>query len=255
MAIPSTGGPWATNGYADVDSRLLERGGTVAVLIRDYRGSATNMSPSGFSPFAADGQPRTDMFAVKLQNGVWTVNGATNQGWWNFGAFSERNGPEKRATVRNDDYMILQSNWPYDSSLISEGVQVRLTPVDTLKPAIDRIRNNLPLTDSTGAIVVDPFGEPGYFVGKPVESEAVERQLLLLRETKKGGKTVVTATGYPLVKLTDIGNAKMDKQAADAPELGFTALPDPYFVDQSGVPVIQGHWVAGAGWLALAPGS
>ena len=255
MTIPATGTEWASGGYADIDSRFLERGGLVAALIRDYGGADTNISPDVFSPFAIDGTPRADMFVCTRVDGVWTLNNATNEGWWNFGAFEEKKGPERRPSSKHDDFMVLQSNWPFDSDLTSEGETVRFTAVETLKPLLKRIKNNLPLVDSNGSILVEDVGESGYGIGKPVEADAVERQLLLLRKRSKGGKTIYTCDGFPLVKLTDIGNAKKDKTDADAAELTFTVLPDPYFVDVDGTPLVHYTWVAGDGWTSMLPGS
>lgn len=262
MAIPATGTEWKTGGFGDVDSTFLERGGLVAALIRDYRGADTDISPydsvlntDGFTPFAQDGKPRDDLFAITRVDGVWTINQTANEGWWLLGAFGEKNGPERRPNTKNDDFMILQSNWPFDSDLVSEGETVRFTAVETLKPLLKRIRYNLPLTDSNGTILVEDVGVDGYGLGKPVEADLVERQLLILRKRSKAGKTVYTCDGYPLVKLTDIGNSKKDKTQADAAETTWTVLPDPYFVDTDGTPLITYTWVGGDGWNDLLPGS
>ena len=42
-AQPGTGTTWDAGGYNDIDSRLVERGGLQAVLVRDYRGADTDI--------------------------------------------------------------------------------------------------------------------------------------------------------------------------------------------------------------------
>lgn len=251
MAIPVTGTEWKTSGAVDIDSRFLERGGNVAVFIRDYRGAATDISPASFSPFAQDGRIRDDLLAYKRTAGVWALNETANEGWWALGAFQEKKGPERRPNTKNDDFLVLQSNWPFDSDLTGEGEVVRLTPVETLKPLVKRIRYNLPITDSDGTPLVEDLGEDDFFVGKPVEADPVQRQLLLLRRRAQTGGEVLTAEPFPLVKLTDIGTSKKDKQDADAAELSFTVIPDPYFVDVDGTPIVTGVWIAGDAWTDM----
>jgi hypothetical protein len=90
MPIPLTGTTWDGGGFSAVDSRFNTRGGLAAVLIRDNRGSATNISPWAagapptrlFSPFAQDGKPRSDLFAVVRVNGEWVTNPVSNEGFW-----------------------------------------------------------------------------------------------------------------------------------------------------------------------------
>lgn len=267
MAIPATGTTYKAGGYGTVDNRFYARGGLCAVLMRDNRGIATNMSPYAagtpptpyWAPFASDGQLRNDMFAWVRNSGLWQLNGTTNDGWWLLGAQDERGGPERKPAIKHDDAMILQSNFPFDTDLTGEGISISFTGVEVINPLLKRLRMNLPLSDPSGNPIVELPGKPGFVLSKPLDADAIDRQLLLIFARRKQGKWIYTAEGYPWVKLTDIGNIKRDKTGADAAALTFTALPDPYMVDidptlapgNNLVPVMYSEWTAGDGWTAL----
>jgi hypothetical protein len=74
-----------------------------------------------WSPFALDGKWRDDLCAFKRTNGVWTVNGSSNEGFHIAGAFKEGDGPSTKPNIREDDFMVLQSNFPFDSDVVEEG--------------------------------------------------------------------------------------------------------------------------------------
>lgn len=260
MAIPATGTTWKAGGFNDVDSRFLERGGLIAALVRDARGSATDLSSHDsngdvkWSPFAEDGQLRDDLFAFKKVDGFWVTNPDPNEGFHLVGAFKEGDGPSKKASLDVDDYMIEQSNYPFDSLLTKEDEPFSFTGVETAKPLLRRLRYNLPLSDANGNVLVEDPGQFGATFAKPLEADFVDRQVLLLRARKVSGKFIYSCTGYALVRLTDIGEAKMGKKDADAAELTFKPLPDGIFmskVDGEVVPVIKCDWMAGDGWAAI----
>lgn len=272
MTIPSTGTTWKQAGLDKVDNRFYDRGGKAAVLIRDNRGVATNVSPyqAGspntpyFSPFAQDGQLRDDLFAMIEVDGIWQVNPDVNQGWWLAGALDDRGGPDRKANIRHDDAMILQSTFPFDTDLTGEGLTIQFTPVEVNKPLIRRLRMNLPLADSAGNSLVEGFGGASYNISKPVDGDDPDRQIMLLFERQKGGKSIWRAELYPLVKNTDIGNYKRDKTAPDAASLTYTVLPDSQHVDLDPtlsrsdalngllIPALYSEWVGGDGWTAIA---
>lgn len=251
MAIPSTGTDWETGGFNDVDSRFFLRGGRQAVCIRQTRDTATDMSPASWSPFALDGTLRDDLFAVQRSSGYWVTNPDANEGFWLLGAFKEGNGPSEEEKLNNDDFMIEQMNQPYDSDIIKEDVMIKVTPVETLRPFLKRIRHNLPLLDESGNIIVEDPGQLNAFWGTPIDTDPVEWQLLTLHARRKGGKTIVDAKGYPLCKVVDKGASKMDKKDSDGAEITFKPLPDGIMVDLAGRPILFGEWVAGDGWTAL----
>jgi hypothetical protein len=268
MAIPSTGTDFKGGGFVNVDNRFASRGQLAAVLVRDNRGAATNISPYSagtpsptvnFSPFALDGTLRNDLFAYELVNGQWEFNHAANMGFWLVGAFEERSGPDRKGSIRHDDVMILQSNFPFDTDLTAEGITVAFTGIEVFKPFMMRLRLNLPLNDVNGNIIVE---QPGHQVilSKPTEADPVDRQLLLIFARKRPGGYVYSVEAYPLARLTDIGARKRSKTDQDAAMLTFTVLPDPYYVDLdpaaplSGnlVPALYSEYVGGSAWTAMA---
>ncbi len=265
MSIPATGTTWSGAGLSDVDSQFLERGKLVSVLVRDARGADTDISPhtsagaTNWSPFAADGKWRGDLFAHHKVNGYWLANTSPNEGFHLAGAFKDGDGPTSKPNVKNDDFMILQSNFPFDSDITEEGEPFSFTTVETAKPVVRRLRYNLPLSDVNGLDIVELPGTPeagGW--GRPLDGDNVGRQVLEVREIKKNGLPFYKVDGYALCKLTDIGNSKKDKKDSEATELTFQPLPDGYFMAmQDGVyrPVLKYTWVGGAAWDEMADSS
>lgn len=260
MAIPATGTTWKAGGFNDVDNRFLERGGLIAALVRDARGSATNITPTDengtvlWSPFAEDGQLRDDLFAFKKVDGFWVTNPEANEGFHLVGAFKEGDGPKKKGSLDTDDYMIEQSNSPFDSIITKEEETFSFTAVETLKPAWKRLRNNLRLNDANGVSLCEDPGLQNAVWVKPLEADFVDRQVLLLRARKVGGKFIYTCTGYACARLSDVGDAQMGKKDADAAELTFKAIPDGFLmglVDGEYGPAIKAEWAGGDGWSAL----
>lgn len=260
---PSTGGTFTAAGFINTDNRFLERGKLRAVLIRDARGAVTDLSPFtstgafNFSPFAIDGTWRQDLLAFVRVNGIWGANPTANLGFHIAGAFKEGDGPNSKPNIKNDDFMIVQSNFPFDSDLVEEGEQFSFTAVETAKPVIRRLRNNLPLNASNGAALVETPGIGGT-VGagwaRLLSANNVDRQVLLVSEFRKQGLPVYTVDGYALARLANIGASKKDKKDSEAAELSFDPLPDGYFsAVQDGVyqPILRYTWTGGAGWTAL----
>jgi hypothetical protein len=261
MSLPSTGTTWDDAGFNDLDPRFLERGKLRQVLVRDARGAETDISPHDsvgavkWSPFAQDGKWRDDLLAWKRENGVWVANSDTNEGWHAVGAFKDGDGPTSKPNIKNDDFMILQSNFPFDSDVIEEGEAFSLTPVETAKPLVRRLRYNLRLNDpTTGDSVVENPGYEDAGWGRTLSGDNIERQFLVVSQFKKGGLPVYKVDGYALAKLEDIGNSKQDKKDSEAAELSYVPLPDGYFMAyQDGVyqPVLRYTWVGGEGWADL----
>lgn len=268
MTQPAVGTSWIDSGLADTDNRFFARGGLAAALIRDNRGAATNISPYqlgdggtpeyNWSPFAQDGNLRSDLFAWVLNNGVWVANTNANQGFYLIGAFEDRGGPERRPNVRHDDAMVLQSIFPFDSDLTQVGMTIQFNGVQMLSPLLRRLRMNLPLSDPNGNPIVEMPGDP-YVVSRPTTDLEPDYQLILIFARQKAGNFIYTAEGYSLCRLDDIGNYRRDKTASDSPNLGFTVLPDPYLIDidptdpasQELVPVLYSEWIGGSGWTQI----
>src|SRR3984885_7747202 len=260
---PATGGTFTAAGFVNTDARFLERGKLRAVLIRDARGAVTDISPFtstgafNFSPFAVDGTWRQDLLAFVRINGVWGFNPSANLGFHIAGAFKDGDGPGTKPNVKNDDFMIIQSNFPFDSDLVEEGEQFHFTAVETAKPLIRRLRNNLPLNASNGAALVETPGVGGN-VGagwaRLLSANNVDRQVLLGAEFPKQGRPLYTVDGDALARLAGIGPSKKYKKESEAADLTFEPLPDGFFsATQDGVyqPILRYQWVGGAGWSAL----
>jgi hypothetical protein len=260
---PTTGGTFTAAGFLNYDNRFLERGKLRAALIRDARGSVTDLSPLtstgayNFSPFAQDGTWRQDLLAFVRVGGVWGFNPNANQGFHIVGAFKEGDGPNTKPNFKNDNFMIIQSNFPYDADLVEEGEQFSFTAVETAKPVIRRLRNNLALNASNGAALVETPGVGG-LVGagwsRPLTDVPIDRQVLLVSEFRKQGLPVYTVDGYSLVRLANLGPSKKDKKDSEAADMTWEPIPDGYFsATQDGVyqPILRYQWIGGTGWTAL----
>ncbi|SIJ55481.1 hypothetical protein [Mycobacteroides abscessus] len=257
MTQPTTGVDWSDGGFNDVDNRFAIRGPLVAVLIRDYRGAATDISPHVFNPLTEDGKLRPDLFAQRKIGGEWRTNPEPNQGWLFMGANTKTGGPEREPNVDVSPLEILQSNYPIENDITKIGKTVKFTPIESLKPLVKRVRNNLPLQDEDGNLLVEDAGQKDFFVGTPLEADFVPRQLLLVRARSRAGGKLYTVEPIPLCKLTKIGAAKMDKEDADAAELEFSLEPDPFFLIPDPrnpgilIPGLDGEWVGGKGWTTI----
>ncbi len=265
----AVGNTFQNAGYGVVDNRFYSRGPLAAVLIRDNMGLNTNISPyvqggSGpvlnWTPLSADGQLRTDLFADVQVDGQWYMNTAPNEGFWRIGAIDERGGIERKSAVKHDDQMILQSLFAFDTDMTGKGKTVAFHGIEAFKPAMMRLKMNLPLANlTTGVSIVEDVGQPNYSLSQPVEPYDVNYQILCVFARPRPGGYIYSVEGYPLVKQTDIGAEKRSKTDADAFPLTFTAMPDPWHtnVDPTNplspivVPAFWTQWIGGSAWSAM----
>lgn len=262
MTQPATGTTWDGAHFNDLDSRFLERGKPVQVLVRDERGEDTDISPHNddgsvrWSPFAQDGKWRDDLLAQVRINGIWQPNPIDeNEGFLATGAFKDGDGPTTKPKITNDDFMILQTDFPFDSDLVEQGEPFSFTPVETLRPVVRRLRNLLRLHDDDGTCLVELPGEADAGWSRPLVSENWGRQFLLVREFRRGGLPIYTVEGYSLARSSDFGESKKDKKDSEASELSYQPLPSGYFmamVDGEYVPILRHIWVGGSGFAAMA---
>jgi hypothetical protein len=172
---------------------------------------------------------------------------------------TEDGGPERAYDINNDNQKILQSNMPFDSDLTDESLSINFTGVETLKPLMKRLRMNLALSDTNGNPIVEDPGTENFVIGKPIDNDGPEYQIILFFARRKGGRYVYTAEGYSLCKLNNIGNFRRSKTDPDAGELGYMVLPDPYLVGKDPndptsdelIPLLNVEWSSGDGWAAM----
>lgn len=266
MAQPSTGTTWNAGGFNEISSSLTERGGLQAVLVRDYRGADTDMSPFksdlttwNWSPFAADGKLRSDLMIRERVNGVFSYVVGPNDGWFFIGAQTEDGGAERDPQIDSDDFMVLQSTYPIDSEVTSRGQTVKFTAVQTADPLIQYLEGDFQLTEEDGTPLVPLPGADNYFTagGRMDTSQAYRQLILIFARNAAGGKKIYRAEGYPLVKLDNEAAKRRGKTDPDTAELTFKVLPDPYFMvpDPDGASeLVQGPygvWYSGPGWDSL----
>lgn len=260
LTRPTTGVTFAGGGFGDVDNRFQDvRTGLLAVLVRDARGSVTDISPHNadgtvrWSPLAKDGKLRGDLFAFIRKDGVWVENPQPNEGFHLAGAFAEGNGPTTKPSMDSDEQMIEQTNVPFDVVTTKDDEPYSFTAIETAKPFLRRLRNNLRLTDAQGKNLVELPGGTDAGWAKPLEADSVDRQVLLVSARKRGGKTLYVVDGYACNRLTDVGAQKKGKKG-DAAELTFKPIPDGYFMayqDGEYVPIIKYTWQSGDAWVDM----
>lgn len=260
MTQPLTGTTFHGAGFADRGPEFLRRGNPVAVLARDARGAATDISPHNpdgsvrWSPFAQDNTWRNDLLGINKVGGYYVNNPVSNQGFINLGAFKDGNGPAWKPKVTNDHFMILQDNFPYDTNLTDESEQFSITPVDTASPWIQRLRNNRPFSDVNGNSLIEDPGRLNLGFGRLLNGVNPNRQFLFVRERMWNGLPIYSVQGVALAKLDDIGGSKYDKKDSEASDLTYLPLPDSRFMafqDGEYQPVLVFTWWGGLGWTAL----
>jgi hypothetical protein len=241
LTVPSTGGTFKAAGLNNYRTDRVRRGGLVAVLVRDYFGATTNISPAVFNPFAQDGLIRTDLLAVvKDSDGNFVTNPNSNQGWYLAGALDPK-GVDETPEMTVDKLEILQSNMEIRSDIQKEGGTTSFVMFES-RALTDCLRYNRPLA----SIAQD--GQYQYFFGKYADAGLVERQLLLIRADKADGQPEYTAIPKPRVTLNKINARKWDKKNPDAFDVMWDELLDEYFIDTDGTPLQAGIWRSGSGW-------
>lgn len=260
MTQPASGTTWNGAGFNDRGPEFLRRGKAVAVMSRDARGAATDLSPHNadgsvrWSPFAQDNKWRDDLLGIKKANGYFVTNTDTNQGFINLGPCKDGNGPTRKPKITNDRFMILQSNAPYDTDLTEEVEPFSIELVDTASPWVQRLRNNRPFSDVNGNSLMEDPGQLNAGFSRLLNGANPGRQFLIVRERLWNGLPIYSADAIALCKLDDIGNSKMDKKDSEASELTYLPVDDSRFMafqDGEYQPVLVHTFWGGAGWTAL----
>ncbi|HOW92889.1 MAG TPA: hypothetical protein PLF91_00160 [Mycolicibacterium fallax] len=252
MAQPATGVSFAASGLAYLNSLRVRRGGRWSVLVRDYNGSLSNISPgsSFVAPLAQDGGWRSDLLAiVKNAAGKWVYNTSTNLGFYPIG-FVHPDGIERNPKVSSDPLDGLQSLDPIRVDIQKRDKTVMFTPLER-NPVVDAIRFNQPLTQ----VLERTATSATYFASESTDDLPIRRQVLICHEDRMGGLVERNVFPFPRCVLTDLGAEKGNKKDADAAKFTLSREIDPYFVDANGVPLLDGRWTAGSLWdQDTAPG-
>lgn len=265
MTQPMVGTSWSAGGFTDIHKPFIERGGLQAVFIRDNRGAETDMSPFEddlttvkFSPFAQDGQLRSDLLIRKRVDGKYVMNTDPNEGWWHIGCNTEDGGAEREPNTSSDDLMVLQSKYPVDTEVTEKSYTVRFVAVQTADPLIHRLEAELPLADESGDSLVPLPGEANYGAGPILDADSPEYQLLLLYARRTSGGFIYRAEGYPAVKLDSQASKRRSKTDPDTFDATYKVLPNEYFMvpDPNGASsLVPGYfytWLGGPGWAEQA---
>lgn len=244
MAQPATGVSLTDSALARFNALRVRRGGKWSLLVRDNKGQATNISPGGtfVSPFAADGNWRDDLLAVKTVNNKQVYNQTANLGFHKIGC-SSPDGFVQEHDTNVDALEILQSIDPARVDMTSREKRVTFTGFENNR-VLHRLMYNLSLDD----ILHPSKAGATYVVEESDEIDFMERQFILIHEDKAAGLPERTAFGLSRAVLSKIGNLQGSKTDPTAAELSFTRLIDPYFIGSKGQPIISCMWVSGPAW-------
>lgn len=245
MAQPATGVSFKAAGLAYINALRARRGGRWQVIGRDYGGALTNISPgSAFgAPMALDGNWRDDLFAVlRTVDGKWVYNQKPNLGFFPFG-YVDVDGIERAPKVNSDPLRGLQSIDPLRVDIQDRDKTLMFTPLERT-PFVDAIEYNLPFT----GLLERAAAEGTYFAGESSDDEPLRRQVFVMHEDRQGGLVELNAFPFPRCVLTDQGSKKGNRKDADASKITLSREIDPYFVNEFGVPILDGRWSSGSLW-------
>ena len=244
MTQPATGVSLTDSALARFNALRIRRGGKWSLLVRDYDGLRTNISPGGsfVSPLAEDGKWRRDLLAVLTVNGKQVYNQVANLGFHKIGAVNP-DGFVQEHDTKVDALEILQSIDPARVDMQSREKKVTFTGVENSR-VMHRLHYDLPLDN----ILHPSSAGKTYVAEENDEIDFVERQFILIHEDKAAGQVERTAFGLSRVVRSNIGKYAGTKTDPTSGELSFTRLIDPHFIGTKGQPIISCMWVAGEAW-------
>jgi hypothetical protein len=250
MAQPANGVSFKKAGLAYINALRARRGGRWQVIARDYGGVKTNISPGSafgspmaLAPGADGGMWRDDLFAVlRTSTGKWVYNQKPNLGFYPFG-YVDVDGIERAPKVTSDPGRGLQSIDPLRVDVQDRDKTLMFTPLERT-PFVDAIEFNQPLA----GVLERAAAEGTYFVGESSDDEPLRRQVFVMHEDKQGGLSELNAFPFPRCVLSDQGSKKGNRKDWDAAKITLSREIDPFFVDEFGVPMLDGRWSAGSLW-------
>lgn len=232
MPLPSTGVEWAA-AYGDAWNPLGIRKGLITnILIRDYKGSTTNLKASAaglnsngyFTPYATDGLYRNDLLASNFAGGQW----------YDVGALKD-DGVKLTPDVSVEMVKVAQARRAQRYDITDENDEVMFTCREA-NPVVDALRFDKALSG------LGTLGATAYTIAKDSESDLVERQIIALAEDGDQRFAYV----FPRVARKKVGATQLNRKDPDDLELTYGALICPY-VD-SPVYIVR----EGEGWRQLA---
>lgn len=245
MAQPATGVSFKQAGLAYINALRARRGGKWQVIVRDYGGRDTNISPGSdfVSPFSLQGNWRGDLFAVlQTADKKWVYNTEANLGFYPLG-YVDVDGIERAPKISSDPLRGLQSLDPLRVDMQDRDKTLSFTPLER-NLFVDAIRYNQPLV----AVLERAAVEGSYFASESADDEPLRRQVFVMHEDKQGGLSELNAFPFPRCVLTDQGSEKGNRKDADAAKFTLSREIDNFFVDEFGVPILDGRWSAGSLW-------
>lgn len=213
MAQPSTGSAW-TDVYG-FNPLGIRKGIIVSILVRDYKGSATNLRATAaglntkglFSPYAVDGLYRDDLLDSNFAGGQF----------YDVGALSE-DGIRITPDLSVEGVRVAQARRAQRFDIGEENDELMFTCRES-NAIVDALRFDLPLDGD-----LQDTGATNYTVVKPMESPMVERQAIAFAEDGDQRFAYV----FPRLARKSVGESSLNRQDPDDLELTFGAIPCPY---------------------------
>lgn len=238
MPLPSTGGTYPAV-FGGSNPLTVRKGVVTDAFFRDYQQATTSLAdPSAglgtdgyFTPFAADGQVRTDLL---IHNIDWTMKSTANLGFWHAGTLgAEGIGYDPNTDM--EEVPTAQSLRPARVDITKEGETFEIVCLEQT-PLIRYLVNEMPL------IGIPDLGAANLTIAKPMEATIVERQFILFGFD--GGHAF--ARTVPRAAKTKVAEFKWAREGKSGTgvRITFMILGDPYV----NKPVLE-HY-DGAAWRA-----
>lgn len=234
MPLQSSGVEWSSAYGQSYNPLAIRKGLITNILIRDYKGSDTNLKASAaglntagwFTPYATDGLYRNDLLATNFAGGQF----------YDVGSLKD-DGIKLTPDVTVEGVKIAQARRAQRFDIQEENDEIMFTCRES-NPVVDALRFDKALSS------LQATGTPGYTLAKASESDLVERQIIALAEDGDFRFAYI----FPRVSRKKVGATQLNRKDPDDLELTYGALICPY-VDAP-VYVVR----EGSGWRQ-APGS
>lgn len=170
MALPSVGGNYATTMAPGLNPLAIRKGIVTDAFVRDYLGVSTSLAAASaglhtdgyFSPYALDGQVRTDLLRTSP---------TSNLGFWYTGTLGA-DGLDFDPQTTSEEVPTAQSIRPARNDITKEGEMFSLTFLEQT-PMVRYLVNEMPL------VSVPDLGQANLTIPRPMEATIVERQFIL----------------------------------------------------------------------------